>query len=401
MLVLVAQQAVFRTAWIFKTESVIMPAFLDSITPSGWIRGMLPPLNRFGQSITPLLLSDRLSAAPRKSRWLTWTSLLMSVPFLALGTLLLIIGDKAPAWLPTFFLAAYGAFFCLHGINQATFSTIIGKLIRPDRRGRLIGFAGTAGSLSAVTMAWLLMKPWTEHQPPHFSRIFLFTGAMFFLAGLLLFILREQSDSVEPRTARRRHLRDSVIRLRVDPTLRRLCTVAALFVCSQILFPHYQRLGRSQEGYSGGMLMIWVIAQNVGAALFSWVSGRLADTYGTRCALRCLIFAAVFAPLLPLVLDRWFDADWYWLTFVWLGAVPVTFRMQMNYVLEITERANHPIYVSTVVLCMTPPIVLSPLIGELVERIGYVVPFVGIAALVCGAWLLTLTMVEPRAQTVR
>ncbi|MEZ6063749.1 MAG: MFS transporter [Planctomycetaceae bacterium] len=394
--VLIAQQMLFRTGWIFKTESVIMPAFLDSITPHGWIRGMLPPLNRFGQSITPLLLSDRISEAPRKARWVTLTLLMMSLPFLLLGASLLIVDGDRPTWYPAFFLAAYGAFFCIHGVNQATYSTIIGKLVQPDRRGRLIALAGTAGSVLAVTTAWLLMKPWTEHQPPHFSRIFLFTGTMFCFAALLACLLQETPDFVKPQAVRRRHLRDSVVRLRVDPTLRRLCLAAALFVCSQLLFPHYQRLGRQQAGYRGDMLMIWVIAQNLGAAAFSWVSGRLADSRGTRSALRCLFFSAVFAPLLPLTLASLVDAGYYWITFAWLGVVPVTFRMQMNYVLEITERVNHPIYVSTVVLCMAPPIVLSPLIGELVERIGYAIPFCGISFLVFTGWLLTLTMVEPR-----
>ncbi|HIE97333.1 MAG TPA: hypothetical protein EYQ63_10035, partial [Fuerstia sp.] len=46
VLTLVLHQILFRTAWIFKTESVILPAFLDSITDVGWVRGMLPPLNR-------------------------------------------------------------------------------------------------------------------------------------------------------------------------------------------------------------------------------------------------------------------------------------------------------------------------------------------------------------------
>ena len=68
ILSLVLHQILFRTAWIFKTESVIIPAFLDSITEAGWVRGMLPPLNRFGQSVAPLLLSDRLSRSSLKSR---------------------------------------------------------------------------------------------------------------------------------------------------------------------------------------------------------------------------------------------------------------------------------------------------------------------------------------------
>jgi hypothetical protein len=73
--------------------------------------------------------------------------------------------------------------------------------------------------------------------------------------------------------------------------------------------------------------------------------------------------------------------------------------MMLNYALELTSRENHPIYVSTVVLCMAPPIILSPLVGDAVHRIGYVIPFCGIAAVVLAAWCLSLVMVEPREVT--
>ena len=38
MLVLAAYLIVQRVAWVFKTESVIMPAFLDTIAGAGWLR---------------------------------------------------------------------------------------------------------------------------------------------------------------------------------------------------------------------------------------------------------------------------------------------------------------------------------------------------------------------------
>ena len=44
-----------RTGWIFKTESIVMPAMLDALSGAAWIRGFLPMLNRFGQSVPPLL----------------------------------------------------------------------------------------------------------------------------------------------------------------------------------------------------------------------------------------------------------------------------------------------------------------------------------------------------------
>ncbi|MEZ6130720.1 MAG: MFS transporter [Planctomycetaceae bacterium] len=399
MLTLVAHQVLFRVAWIFKTESVIMPAFLDSITSAGWVRGMLPPLNRFGQSVVPLLLSERLSRTSHKATWLSQTTFLMSLPFLVLGVMQRLVGTQPPWWFVAMFLVAYVTFFSLHGVNQAAYNTIQGKLIRPHHRGRLIILAGYLGTPLAVLAAWLLLRPWTQSQPPDFSAIFLFTGFAFLLASLASRRLKETPDPVVSRNAInvRRRFSEAWFCLKHDRHLRHIAMFSALAVCSQLLFPHYQRLGREQPGYEGGMLMVWVIVQHLAVAVFSWISGRLADRLGNRSALRWLSFGSIFAPLLPLVLNAAGAANWYWLTFAALGLVPVTFRMQLNYVLELTDRSRHPIYVSTVVLCMAIPIILSPLVGDLVHRIGYVVPFCGIALILVAAWTLTLTMVEPRS----
>ena len=395
---LVIHQILFRTAWIFKTESVIIPAFLDSITDAGWVRGMLPPLNRFGQSVAPLLLSDRLSRARLKSRWLARSTFFMSLPFISIGLMLRIFGAERPPWFVWLFLVSYGMFFCIHGVNQASFNTIQGKLIRPGRRGRLVAMVGYIGAPIAVMMAWLLLRPWTQALLPRFAYIFLFTGSMFLLASATVGRLVEVPDPVTLHQSIdiRRRFSEAWRFVHMDRHLRRLCLLSSMLVCSQMLFPHYQRIGRSLDGYSGQMLMVWVVAQNLSAALFSWLSGRLADRSGTRSALRWLTFFAMFTPLLALLMQRFASADWYWLTFAWLGVVPVTYRMQLNYALELTDRSRHPIYVSTVVMCMAGPIVLSPVLGELVASIGYAVPFCAISLIVGGSWLMSLSMVEPR-----
>lgn len=402
ILVLVVHQVLFRTAWIFKIESVIMPAFLDSITPVGWLRGMLPLLNRSGQALVPLLLSERLSQATRKTSWLSRTTFLMSLPFLSLGALLLIPGVQESSWLVFYFLAAYLTFFCLHGINQASFNTIQGKLIRPNRRGRLIILASVIGTPVAIGMAWILLRPWTAVEPVRFHFIFLFTGSMFFLASLVTRQITETRDPLLSKavlsfTGRLRAVRVAVS---IDQNLKRLCQFSALFVSTQLLFPYYQRLGKSLAGFEGSMLMIWVVAQFSAAAVFSWIAGYVADRRGTLSTLRILSFAAMFVPSLSLFV-AWTDSvQWYWLTFFSLGLVPVTYRMQLNYALELTSRDQHPIYVSTVVLSATVPILLSPLVGELVERFEYRPVFGAISLVLAAAWLRTLSMIEPRHQTV-
>ena len=394
-LVLVLHQVLFRVAWVFKTESVLMPAFLDSITTNGWLRGMLPPLNRLAQSITPLFLSGRLRDTPVKSHWLPRTTFLMGLPFLILGALLTWLPSKLPGLLPVVFLTLYTVFFALSGLNQAVLSTVHGKLIAPHRRGRLMAIVGYTGSPVAIVAAWFIMQPWVEQSPPVFGSVFLFTGFAFLAAGCVALLLAETADNHPPAHSRR-SVSEALYWLRRDQHLRRMCLLSSLVAFSMVIFPHYQRIGREMPGYAGRMLLIWVICQNLGAALFSWLAGRIADRRGTRAALRLLTLAGVIAPIIPLLLRTTDTASLYWITFIWLGIVPVTARMQLNYVLELTDQPRHPIYVSTTVLCTAPPILLAPLVGEIVARFGCTLPFSSVACISILAFALTLLMIEPR-----
>lgn len=396
---LLIHQVLFRIAWIFKTESVIMPAFLDAVSESGFIRGALPLLNRAGQSFAPLLTSDRLAASPRKAAWLSRTTFLMGVPFLFLSMSIWYADAELPAWFAFIFLIAYSVFFCLHGVNEMAASTVLGKLVEPSVRGRLQAAASTLGTTFAITLAFLLLSQWLKEpgQRP-FQWIFLFVGSVMMIAGLWVRTLKEPADTGQDRASRRTLVlfRDTLRLLRTDAVLRRLCITAVLFIFSQIIFPHYQWLGLSLPGSRRTALMTWVIAQHIGASVFSTISGFLADRFGTRAALRLLLTCAAFAPVLAIGLAHFCGFEWYWMTFFWIGLVPVTLRMQVNYAIEITHRDRHPEYISTLNLCMAIPFLFSPLVGEFVHWFGHVIPFCGVSLIVLTGSALTWTMHEPR-----
>ena len=92
-----------RTGWIFKTESIIMPAVLDLIGGQGWLRGCLPMLNRFGQSIPPLLASDWLRNRKIKKWALVTTSIVMGLCCLTLALVWAVTGGEKSWWLPIVF----------------------------------------------------------------------------------------------------------------------------------------------------------------------------------------------------------------------------------------------------------------------------------------------------------
>ena len=396
LIVLALFNVTLRFSWIFKTESVLIPRFMDVIDGSGFVRGFLPVFNRFGQSVVPLFLADRLRRAPLKRRVLQTTSTLMGACFLTLAGLWYWLGEPvnggAPTWMPAAFLTIYVVFFVVSGMNQLALGTIQGKLIRANRRGRLLAISGVTGSVISITLAWFLLQRWLER-----------AGAGFVIASLLTLPIREPVDNECPSTARsaKQAMTDAWEIIRHDHEFRRAAIVAMLFITVQFLFPHFQAFGRSRipKEDEGFHLMLWVIAQNGAVGVFSWMSGIIADRYGNRLAIRIQVFLCTLTPLMALFLISDFIYEGhkcFWLAFVFLGLVPVTMKTFVNYTLELTDTANHPRYVSTMGLCFAVPFVLSPVVGKLIDIIGFQPIFLAISVLIGVGALLTFRMAEPR-----
>jgi MFS family permease len=398
LLALAMHTVVLRIAWIFKTESVIMPAFLDAVAGAAWLRGLLPFLNRIGQSVPSLAFSERVRQVRHKKWALFAFTVLMSGPFLLLSLLWTTLYDAGSPWMAPVFLVLYFLFFTASGWNQLAFGTLQGKLIRPHRRGRLMGLAGTLGAVPAILCAWFLLQRWVTLPDHGFGRIFLFTGAGFLVAALVAIVVIEPADASSERRRPAHHIfRDAWTTLRTDRGFRNFCIVAMLIMSAQMLFPHYQALGRMQRGFDPVQLMVWVVAQNAGAGIFSPLAGVLADRCGNRLALRIEIAVSAGIPLLALLLTRHGTGnDWYWLPFCLLGLVPVTMRTLANYTLELSDPQHHPQYLGTMSVCVAVPFVLSPLFGLMIDIAGFEAVFCVISGLIALGGLLTLRVPEPR-----
>lgn len=411
-LTLVVYNVLMRTGWIFKTESSIMPAVLDSFellgTPKwalAWMRGALPLLNRFGQSVPPLMMARRIKIMPRKKWAFVATTSSMTLIFAVLTAIWLVPGLVKPqtgivTWLiPLAYLILYAAFFMAVGINQLTYNTIQGKLIRVTHRGRLLMIADSIGATSAVLCALTLLPQWLREDGADFHWIFGFSTLLFGISSLTAWILREQPDSHEqapqplwkPFVTAWRTLQE-------DANFRRLGLVAALFSTSLVLFPHYQALAREKLHLGFDYLVWWVVAQNIGTGLFSILTGPLADRFGNRLSLRILTLLIAAAPQLAIILVQIPQTGGlaFAMVFLLVGMTPVAQKTFNNYTLEIARPADHPRYLSTLNLCMAAPIFLSPLIGGLIGLIGFPPVYHGITALLLAGALISTTLQEPR-----
>ncbi len=401
LLLLALHQIFFRIGWIFKTESVIMPAFLDHVAGPGWIRGCLPVLNRLGQSIPPLFCSGYLDRLKFKKLALGGFTLAMSVPFAILAAVWMAEKGRPPGWMPGLFLALYLLFFVFAGLYQVSFGATQGKLIRPTRRGNLIVLSTFWGTPPAILAAWWLLPHWLEVPEIGYGYIFATTAVSIVTSGLVAGLLAEPADPAQPRriTPAGTQAGNTLRLLAQDANLRRLVTIGMLFGSVVMLAPHYQALARERLGLAGRHLMVWVVTQSAAVGILSLFVGPMADRKGNRLTLRVMVFASAIAPAFAVLVANLPQAvghNLFWLVYAPLGVAPLVFRTLLNYSLEICQPEQHAQYQSVVIVGAATPFLLSPAVGWLLDVTSYELIFLSAVVLVLVAGMLTFRLEEPR-----
>lgn len=405
---MVAFQVWLRVGWILKTESVVMPAVLDSIGAGAWVRALLPSLNRLGQTIPPIFHAKRLEGAEYKKWPLASWTILMGVAFW--GVAAIWPWRDAPGfsgWFTIVFLAGYAIFFTATGINQVGYSTLQGKLIPAHRRGRLMSVANSVGVVAAVACAAWVMPQCLSATDTHFDWLFVIAGACFVACGLCAVVIAEPPSatrSVKQRAGLKQRLALSWTIFLRDRQMRMLMLVAWACGSSLILFPHYQPMGRARLGLGFDQIVTWVIVQNIGAAFFSAPFGWLADRWGNRFVLRLSTGLMGAGPILAWGashLGNW-GAWFYPAVFFFLGLTPVFMKLMSNYVLELVDEEQHPAYLATLGLALgLPTILLSPVAGIAIDYWGFDGVFAAVTTMIGLGFLGTWWLIEPREEGAR
>lgn len=404
--ILAGHQIVYCVGWIFKTESVIMPAFLDAVAGpgAGLLRGFLPVLNRFGQGASQIFLASRLRRMALKKRALAAFAASMALPLVAMAALWIAGAGQAHLLLALGVMGCYFLFFVLNGCYLLSFGTVQGKLIRPTHRGRLLRRSTFWGTLAATGFAFWLLPGWlqgNDQAQPHFHWIFLWVAGCLGVSAVVALALHEPAEKTAANLPRRssRNLRDMIRALQADPNLRWVGLVGICLGVGLIVSPHYQALALGKFRCPPMELMRFAITQNIAVGVASLLVGPMADAWGNRLTLRLVILGATGAPglaALLTLLPAGLSGSLSWLIFIPLGLSPLLLPILNNYTLETCPPHRHPRYLSTVNLCVAIPFLLAPVAGWAVEHVGYGPVFGTAAAFWLLAGLLTFRIAEPR-----
>lgn len=390
-----------RVGWIFKTESIVMPIFVDNIRPgSGALRGLLPLISRFGRSFPQFIVAHWVNRLRRKWPALFIVSLLMAIVWGALAVVIFSFSNSSPRLILIAFFLTYTIHWIANGGANLLEGVLQGKLVPAHRRGRLLAASSTTGCFLAIVAVYFLMDRWLARGNDAYGMIFSMTAALFAVSAFSILALKEPPDLPEAKGVKfKSFIASSISIISEDRNFRRLIYVMTMFYGFRFLFPHYAVFGKESLGLGDRSIISYMIAQNAVNATASLIMGYWADRKGNKAVLGTLIVAGGCVPLLAIgiaALPPEIGRRWYWLVFACIGFAPVLMRITVNYVLEICPREKHSQYLGTLNLILAFPTMLSPWVGKAIDYFSFRPVFIACSIVVfCGA-ILSLTLDEPR-----
>ncbi|MCS6859406.1 MAG: MFS transporter, partial [Abditibacteriales bacterium] len=327
-----------------------------------------------------------------------------AVPWLILMLVILYLPHAHPTGMVALFLVLYGLFWVSGGVSVLLNGTLQGKLIPARRRGSLLAVSNFWGCGLGIVCIVALLPAWMQMGRHGYALTFGTVTFFFVMSALFILLLREPADP-KPQSGAPvgQFIVQSFRLLQQDNNFRLLIWVITLYGTVLILFPHYATFVRVRLGVGHEYDYLWIAAQNAMNGLSSVLIGPIADRRGNRLALRVLTVVAGITPLLSIGLSHLpspLGARLSWTVFLLLGFTPVSQRIITNYTLEICPRERHAQYLSTVQLFQGMTQLLSPLVGWLIEHLGFETIFVAGAALMFWGGLLAQGLIEPRRMKV-
>ena len=398
---------VFRIGWVFKTETVLAPAFLETLGASAFVRGLLPLLQRLCIS-GPQIVSAHAAARLPRLKWAYGSlCIAMAVPWLAIAGMWRLGGppglnSPAARGMIVAFLALYSLFWMFLGAMQLFGGAALGKLIPADFRGRLLAASSGTGATAAILVVLALLPRWLKGEggAPRYDWVFGAAGSLLVLSGALLFFLSEAAAAPSAARSRLRDFaRGSLGLLLRDRNFALLAAASSLYLGLRALFPHFTVFGIQRLGLASDSLVSQVVAQNAVQAGAALLFGPLADRYGNRIVLRTLMGIGGLTPLMALglaFLPGGIGAKVYWLVFACLGFYAIMERITCNYLLECVALERQAQYLGALMTVQIVPMLASPALGWMIDRFSYEAVFLlGSGAILLGV-LLTFGLIEPR-----
>lgn len=397
---LAADSALFTVGMSLISSTTVLPAFVAALTDSEMLVGVASGLSAGAWLLPQLVIASMVTHKPRLKPIIVTTAFLSRPLFFLAGLIIWALGASRPSLALATVMATIAIFFTADAVVSVPWFALLGKLIPPTRRGRVIGTSQIVGGLGGIAaggaVRYLLGEECAIPFPANFALLYMSASVVFLLSAVALACINEPSSPVageDPPSALDvlRELPGLVARDRPFQYMQMVRILAGFVsLASAFYVLHATRVLGLPIGSTG----LFVSAQVAGSLAAGLATSLLQDRSGPLVHMRVVIVVSCLVPAIALGITAnaatlGSAALYAYLgLFFFLGLVNGSMGWPyFNWILEYADETRRPIYIGVSNTLGALTMLAYPLGGWIVSSLSYQVAFgtalaFGIAALI-------------------
>jgi MFS family permease len=360
----------------FASWSTVIPLFVDRMSDSAILIGLISAVHVMGFQVPQLLMARSVSRLSRYKPMVMWMTVHERVPFLGLALIALLYHQIGPvaALVLTFTILIWQGLGA--GFTANAWQNMISKVIPGDYLATFFGVQSSASNLlasaGAVGAGTLIEK---QPFPVSFAICFVIAFGMLILSFIALSFTRESAHQVTVTAETQPAIWHSMVDIfKRDRNFDWFLVARTLVQFGTMAFSFYTVYAASRlmaGAYTVGLLTsAMMIAQVILNPLLGWIADRWSRKGVLEIGAVAIFLSAMIARFAPSV-------TWMFPTVI-LAAVANTafWTITMAMTLQFGEEHERPTYVGMANTLVAPATMIAPLIGGwLADAQGYPATF--------------------------
>jgi MFS family permease len=392
----------------FASQATVLPSLVRALTDSALLVGLISTLATGGWLIPQLFAANLIIGRPRLKSTVLAPAVAGRVLFLLLPPALLLLAPGRPGAALAVFFVIHFAFWALDGVASVSWLDLMGRLLTPPERARMIG-AGMAGSgvlgIGAGLVVTMVLASPRFAFPAGYALLLAFSSAAFALSAVSFSFVREQPLHSEQRPLPwLSYFRRLFGVIRGDHEFRRVVVAQLALGACGLALPYYVLFGFDRLGFAPSSIGVFTSFQVVGGIVGGLAMGRLAERRGSRSVMRLWGVLAVTMPVAALAFPPLAAAVppsalpfLFAVLFLVLGAQGnANMSGFISWVLEYAPASQRPMYIGFANALSGTSLVMPILGGLILTAAGYPALFAAAAAVPLAGLAFTLRVIEPR-----
>jgi MFS family permease len=384
----------------FASSTAILPLFVNHLTTSALLIGLVPAIHNMGWQLPQLLTAGWLARARTFKPLALWMTINERVPYLGLAVVAFFVPILSkPAILSlTFMMLIWQGFGA--GFTANPWTNLVTKVIPQQLHGTFFGMQAAAlnglAGVSAIAAGIILDK---VAGPQNFSLCFLLAFFSMAISYVFLSFTREHVAPARQNEHRFAFWDQSLNVLKTDSNFRAFLGVRIISQFAGMAFAFYVIYVVRKFAMSDAEAGIMVAILLIGQVILSPLMGRWGDRWSHRGV---MAIGALGAALSAILAWQATSPAWFYAIFL-LESVAVVAIWTIPIALSVSFAKNEnerPIYIGMANTIPAPAAILAPVLGGwLADRAGFQVTFIlsAICALVMAMalWFVVKDPVRP------